>query len=80
MPTQKKSITLDDLYRLQVLSGVRISPDGEHVVYTLQRVDRETEAKYSNLWVAPTSIGEARQFTQGDYPDVMPRWSPDGGR
>ena len=58
MAVQKKSMLLDDLYRLQVLSGVRISPDGGHVVYTLQRVDRETESKYSNLWVVPTAGGE----------------------
>jgi len=80
MPAQKKSIVLEDLYRMQVLSGVRISPDGGHVIYTLQRVDRKTEEKYSNLWVVPTSIDEARQFTQGDYNDVMPRWSPDGSQ
>ncbi|MEP6896254.1 MAG: S9 family peptidase [Chloroflexota bacterium] len=80
MPVQKKSIALEDLYRMQVLSGVRISPDGEHVIYTLQRVERETEKKYSNLWVVPTSGGEARQFTQGDQSDVMPCWSPDGSQ
>jgi len=80
MPAQKKSIVLEDLYRMQVLSGVRISPDGEHIIYTLQRVERETEKKYSNLWIAPTSGGDARQFTQGDQTDAMPCWSPDGSQ
>jgi len=80
MPVQKRSITLEDLYRMQMLADVRIAPDGEHVSYTLQRVDRETEKKYSNLWVVPTSGGEARQFTQGDQSDTMPRWSPDGSQ
>ncbi len=80
MAVQKKSMLLDDLYRLQVLSGVRISPDGGHVLYTLQRVDRETESKYSNLWVVPTAGGEPRQFTQGDQSDSTPRWSPDGSQ
>ena len=49
MPTQKRLIALDDLYRMQVLANVRIAPDGEHVLYTLQRVERGTESKYSNL-------------------------------
>jgi len=80
MPAQKKLIALDDLYRLQVLSGVHISPDGGHVLYTLQRVDRETESKYSNLWVVPTTGDEARQFTQGDQSDSTPHWSPDGSQ
>ena len=79
MPAQKKRfVTAEDLYTLQQLSDARISPDGGHVVYRLQRVDRKTEKKYSNLWVVPTGGGEPRQFTHGDQSDSSPRWSPDG--
>ena len=74
----KNGIALEDLYRLQVLSDARISPDGRHVAYVLQRVDRKTEDKFSNLWIAPTMEGDARQFTQGDHKDRLPRWSPNG--
>ena len=80
MPVQKRSIALEDLYRMQMLADVRIAPDGEHVLYALQRVDRETETKYSSVWVVPTSGGAARQFTQGDQYDMLPRWSPDGSQ
>jgi dipeptidyl aminopeptidase/acylaminoacyl peptidase len=79
MPKNKKRmITAEDLYQLNQLSDVRISPDGSHVVYVLQRVEQKTEKKYTNLWVAPTEGGEAHQFTYGDQNDNMPRWSPDG--
>jgi len=78
MPLKKRLITSEDLYRLETLSDVRISPDGNHVVYRLQRVDKKTEKKYGNLWVVPTGGGEPRQFTQGDQSDSSPRWSPDG--
>ncbi|MBK6646833.1 MAG: S9 family peptidase [Anaerolineales bacterium] len=79
MPAQKKRfVTAEDLYTLQQLSDVRISPDGGHVVYRLQRVDRKTEKKYSNLWVVPSGGGEPRQFTYGDQSDSSPRWSLDG--
>ena len=78
MPSRKKrSITAEDLYDLQLLSSVRISPDGQHVVYRLQRVDKKTEKKYGNLWIVPTAGGESRQFTYGDHSDSSPRWSPD---
>ena len=81
MPIRKKrKITPEDLYRFQLISDVRISPDGKHVVYTVQRVDRKTEKKYSNLWVVSTEKGEARQFTYGDQNDNHPRWSPDGSQ
>jgi len=75
---KKRLITAEDLYNLQQLSDVRMSPDGRHVMYRLQRVDKKTEKKYGNLWVVPTAGGEARQFTYGDQSDSSPHWSPDG--
>ena len=80
---KKRLIAADDLYRLQNLSDVRIAPDGRHVVYRLQRVDKKTEKKYGNLFVVSTDtdsvvLNEPRQFTYGDHSDSSPRWSPDG--
>ena len=79
-PSQKRTITAEDLYDIEIISNVRLSPDGEHTVYTVQRVDQETEKKYTSLWVAPTQSGSPRQFTYGDQNDTHPRWSPDGGQ
>ncbi|MBN1147456.1 MAG: S9 family peptidase [Anaerolineales bacterium] len=76
----KRTITAEDLYEFQLISDVRISPDGERVIYAVQRVDRKIEKKYTNLWIAPTQAGEARPFTCGDQKDVQPRWSPDGSQ
>ncbi len=79
MPARsKRRLKAEDLYDLQSLADVRLSPDGEHVVFSLQRVDRKTEKKYRNLWVVSTRRQDARQFTWGDQVDVFPRWSPDG--
>lgn len=74
----EKIISPEDLYRFQVLSGPAISPDGKNIIFSVQRVDKKTEKKYSNLWVVPTESGEPRQFTYGDHVDVSPVWSPDG--
>jgi dipeptidyl aminopeptidase/acylaminoacyl peptidase len=78
MPQTKRSIAAEDLYKLEILSDVRISPDGKSVIFQLQRVDKKTEKKFGNLWVVPTGGGEPKQFTQGDQSDSSPRWSPDG--
>ncbi len=79
MPARKKRrITAEDLYRFQLITDCQISPDGQHVVFCVQRVDKKTEKKYSNLWIAPTDRGRARQFTYGDQVDSQPKWSPDG--
>ena len=81
MPSNnKRTITAEDLYRFEIVSDVRISPDGEHMIYSQQRVDSKTEKKYTNLWIVSTSSGKTRQFTFGDQVDKQPRWSPDGSQ
>jgi dipeptidyl aminopeptidase/acylaminoacyl peptidase len=77
-PQTKRPIAADDLYRIEQLSEPRLSPDGKHVVYRQQRVDKKTEQKYGNLWVASTTLSAPRQYTYGDQNDSSPRWSPDG--
>jgi dipeptidyl aminopeptidase/acylaminoacyl peptidase len=78
MPAKKRLLMAEDLYRFLELGNVRLSPDGQFVVYRLKRVDAKTEKKYANLWVVPTTGGAPRQFTYGDQSDVSPCWSPDG--
>lgn len=75
---KKRRITAEDLYEFKTISGVQISPDGQHVVYAVKRIDRKTEKKFSNLWIARSDGSAAEQFTFGDQSDTQPRWSPDG--
>jgi dipeptidyl aminopeptidase/acylaminoacyl peptidase len=76
----KTPIRADDLYRLQTVSGAQMSPDGSRVICSVERVDRSTERKYSNLWLAPTGSVRPQQFTHGDQRDTSAQWSPDGRR
>jgi dipeptidyl aminopeptidase/acylaminoacyl peptidase len=79
MTTPKQApVQPDDLYELRLLSDPQIAPDASRIVYTLQRVDREQEKKYSNLWMVSAQGGAPRSFTTGDQTDRQPRWSPDG--
>ncbi len=70
--------TADDLYTFHVPGDPQLSPDGRRVVYTVQHVERKTEKKYTNLWLAEVDGRPARQFTYGKQSDTQPRWSPDG--
>lgn len=76
-----RRINAEDLYKLQLVSEPRLSPNGSHIIYTVGRVDPKNEKKYSNLWIVDTG-GERnpRQFTFGDHNDSHPGWSPDGLR
>ncbi len=75
---EKRPITAEDLYQLQLITGGQLSPDGRFVIYSQQRVDKATEKKYTNLWLVETAGGTPRQFTYGQQNDVAPQWSPDG--
>jgi dipeptidyl aminopeptidase/acylaminoacyl peptidase len=77
---EKRRITAEDLYKFRLINEAEISPDGEHVVYSIQWVDQKKEKKYTNLWILPSGGGEPLQFTVGDHVDSMPRWSPDGSQ
>lgn len=73
-------ISAEDLYRFQAISGCAISPDGAYIAFALHRVDRQSEKKYANIWIAPVTGGSPQQFTFGDQRDVQPQWSPDGSQ
>jgi len=78
--SDQQHITSKDLYRFQIITGARLSPAGETIVFRLQRVDEKSQKTYHNLWIVPASGGQARQFTYGDQVDAQPVWSPDGKR
>jgi dipeptidyl aminopeptidase/acylaminoacyl peptidase len=75
---KKTPITAEDLYEFELISGTRISPDGKNAVFAVTRVDKKSEKKFTNLWMAPTQKNAAWQFTYGDHADSSPEWSPDG--
>jgi len=74
----QRLITAEDLYNFHLISSCQISPDGNHLIYCVERVDKKTQKKYSNLWIVPTKGGEPWQFTCGDHSDTSPRSSPSG--
>jgi dipeptidyl aminopeptidase/acylaminoacyl peptidase len=78
--SSQRPIQAEDLYNIQLLGDPQIAPDGRQILYTVQRVDRKTEKKYTNFWIVSTEEGEPCQFTHGDWSDTMPRWSPDGSQ
>ncbi len=72
--------TPDDLWNWRTASDPRISPDGRWVVYVETWNDRRADREFANLWIVSTDGKMRRRFTQGDWRDSTPRWSPDGGR
>ncbi len=71
--------TPDDLHALRTPTDVRLSPDGGHVVFSLQEGAPGKDAYRSSLWIVPADGSAApRRLTLGARRDTAPRWSPDG--
>ncbi|QOR36586.1 S9 family peptidase [Clostridium sp. 'deep sea'] len=77
--TNKRRITVEDLYNMKWISDPQISPDGSLIAYVLKTVDPKDKMKYQNhIWMVPTDGSrEAYQFTNLCSSETNPRWSPD---
>ncbi len=70
----------EDYFRFKCPGDPRISPDGERVVYVVERRDRNRNAIHANLWIADLRDPDPSPLTRGCQRDSSPRWSPDGGK
>ena len=75
MPAHKRPISPEDLYRLELISEPRIAPDGKHVIYRQQRVERKTEKKFANLWLVSTGTSTTGFDTVSERRTVNPSLS-----
>ena len=75
---EKRRITAEDLYEIEIITGCQISPDGEDIVYAVQSVQKDREKKFTHLWRVPTRMGKPVQLTFGKHTNANPKWSPDG--
>jgi len=76
-----RPFTVDDVFRMQSVSGARISPDGEWVVYQVSGVDVAGDKRGSSqLWLVSWDGATSLELTQGEHGASEPRWSPDGRR
>ena len=73
----KRAITVKDLLAVHRLSGPQISPDSKRVAYDVATPDYSANRLSHDVWIVPTSGGEARQLTENGS-SQRPRWSPDG--
>lgn len=68
------------VYGLRTAGDPQLSPDGEHIVYTLAQADAAEpgERPRSRIWRARRDGSEAMALTEPGARDSLPRISPDG--
>jgi dipeptidyl aminopeptidase/acylaminoacyl peptidase len=75
---KKRAITLDDLQKIERVSGPAISPDGEWVLYSVSRTDAKEDKNESHLWMVKWDGSERVQLTYGKEGASAAKFSPDG--
>ncbi|HPR63975.1 MAG TPA: S9 family peptidase [Thermoanaerobaculia bacterium] len=75
---EKRAFTIPDLYSIQYLSDLQISPDGTELAFTVSEYDLPRAKRTSAIWLMNTDGSNLRKFTSGEALDRTPRWSPDG--
>ncbi len=75
---QPPGIQKTDLFNLRFLNGAALSPEGERVVYCVNKIDAAADKEFSALYLLDLASGARRQMTRGESVDRSPAWSPDG--
>ena len=68
--------TTDHYFELERISNAQMSPDGAHIVYTRQQVNRMEDRWESSLWIMNADGSQHRFLTKG----TNPRWASDSKR
>ncbi len=76
----KRTLTLEDFWRLKTVADPQPSPDGTQVAYVVGSYDEGKNQAHSAIWLASLNNGACRQLTSGESQDMQPRWSPDGSQ
>lgn len=75
----KRPFTIEDLYRVKLPSGIALSPDGKHLVYSLQDRDFGRGKEFRDLWRIGTDGGGPQRMTFTEKAaEYAPAYSPDG--
>src|SRR5215471_10637108 len=77
MPTPR-TLQPEDLFQLQFVDDLTLSPDGTRAVYQVRTIDAEKDTYQSHLWLVPMAGGAPRQITFGDQRNGGAKFSPDG--
>lgn len=75
---QKSAMTVEDLWAMQRIGNMSLSPDGEYIAFALTAYDMEKNSGHTEIWLVSSQGGQPRQLTYHTESSSAPRWHPDG--
>ena len=71
---------MDTYLEMESAGSPRISPDGEHILFTRGSVDKMNDRNKSSLMIIDLETERIRELTTGSFTVSSPIWSPNGSR
>jgi dipeptidyl aminopeptidase/acylaminoacyl peptidase len=75
---ERSPLTAETLWQIKRLGAPALSPDGRWAAVPVTSHDVKADKAMTDLWLVPTTPGEARQLTSHEGSESSPAWSPDG--
>jgi dipeptidyl aminopeptidase/acylaminoacyl peptidase len=80
-----RKITMDDLWALETMGNVAVSPDGRRVAFVMHGTDKTKDETHDTIFLLHLdergqAVGEPRRLTSGTKHDSNPVWAPDSRR
>lgn len=75
-----RTIEPEDTYRVQSLGSPALSPDGRHLLYTVQTVRRAENDRITHIWWSDLETGRSQRLSTQGVNSTNPSWTPDGRR
>jgi dipeptidyl aminopeptidase/acylaminoacyl peptidase len=74
----KRTLTIDDYFRIKAVTDPQISPEGKWVAYVVTTHGLKDDKDHDRIWMVPSEGGPAIPLTSENDSSSHPRWSPDG--
>ncbi|MBN1349255.1 S9 family peptidase [candidate division KSB1 bacterium] len=71
------AVTAEDLYAIEEITDIALSPDNRLLAYVVRSVNREKNQYRSSIWILPMNGGTPYRLTSSSGEDTAPAWSPD---
>ncbi|MDE0125966.1 MAG: DPP IV N-terminal domain-containing protein, partial [Bryobacterales bacterium] len=73
-------LDMDTYMEMESVGSPRISPDGNHILFTRGSVDKMNDRNKSELMIMDLSTRRISELETGSFEVSSPIWSPDGAR
>ncbi|MCX6350863.1 MAG: S9 family peptidase [Bacteroidetes bacterium] len=74
----QNTLTPEMMFQFSRIGGLRVSPDGKTMLYTISNTDLAENKSSSVLMTMPVTGGTATQIAAKEDKVISPKWRPDG--